>query len=363
MSEQHKHFKCPQCGGGLEFSPGATAQKCQYCEHEIVIPQSEAEIKELDFHEYLSSAAAHEEMQDVTVVTCKSCAASITLDPNITSDECPYCASTLVVVGGSVKELKPKSLLPFKVTKDAGLDAYKKWIKSLWFAPNKLKQFAKLNNKLAGIYIPYWTYDANTTTWYTGQRGEDYYVTQHYTTTVNGKTVSRTRQVRKTRWYHVSGVVWDNFDDILVLASKSLPKKHADNLEPWDLHNLEPYNDAFLSGFRTESYQVDLETGMDEAKTVMDDKIRQSVERDIGGDHQRIDSTRSQYDNVKFKHILLPIWLSAYRFNDKVFRFLVNGRTGEVQGERPYSWLKITLTVLAVIAVIAAVSYWFSRPV
>jgi DNA-directed RNA polymerase subunit RPC12/RpoP len=360
MPEQHKHFKCPQCGGDLEFSPGATAQKCQYCEHEIVIPQSEAEIKELDFHEYLANASASEDMQEITVVTCQACAASITLDPNITSDECPYCASTLVVTGGSVKELKPKSLLPFKITKAEGLNAYKKWIKSLWFAPDRLKQFAKLNDKLAGIYIPYWTYDANTTTWYTGQRGEDYYVTEHYTTTVNGKTVSKTRQVRKTRWYPASGVVWNSFDDILVLASKSLPKKHADKLEPWDLHNLEPYNDAFLSGFRTESYQVELEEGMDEAKTVMDEAIQQTVKRDIGGDHQRIHSTRSQYDNVKFKHILLPIWLSAYRFNSKVYRFLVNGRTGEVQGERPYSWIKITLTVLLVIAVIAAIGYWFS---
>jgi hypothetical protein len=150
--------------------------------------------------------------------------------------------------------------------------------------------------------------------------------------------------------------VWNAFDDILILASRSLPKKYADRLEPWDLESLEPYGDAYLSGFRAESYRVTLREGFEEARTVMDSTIRSSVRRDIGGDHQRIHSIRTQYDDITFKHILLPVWISAYRFREKVYRFLVNARTGEVQGERPWSWVKIALAVLAGLAVIGGLA-------
>ncbi len=361
MKDDIKNFKCPSCGGGLEFSPGTTAQKCQYCGHELSIPQSEEEIKELDFHEYLNNAMDMEETHEVNLVKCESCGASITFDENITADECPYCGSSLAIKNDSTKQLKPKSLLPFKITNKDGLDLFRTWIKSLWFAPSKLKKFGELTEKLSGIYVPYWTYDSNTTTHYSGQRGDDYYVTEHYTTTVNGRTESRTRQVRKTRWHYVSGVVWNNFDDILVLASRSLPKKYADELEPWDLKNLVSYSSEFLSGFRAESYQVNLEEGMVEAKGIMDNFIHENIRLDIGGDHQRIDSAKTQYDNITFKHILLPIWISAYRFKNKVFRFLINGRTGEVQGERPYSWIKITLTILATIGGIAGIYFYYNQ--
>ena len=99
---------------------------------------------------------------------------------------------------------------------------------------------ARNEERIQGIYVPYWTYDAHADTHYRGQRGTYYYVTQSYTATVNGKSVMRTRQVRKTRWRNVSGHVADNFDDVLVLASKSMPEKLADALEPWDLKSLSP---------------------------------------------------------------------------------------------------------------------------
>lgn len=131
-------------------------------------------------------------------------------------------------------------------------------------------------------------------------------------------------------------------------------------LEPWDLDKLLPYQDEYLSGFRCESYQVGLEEGFNRAKELMDDEIRDGVRSDIGGDEQRISSVSTQHNDVTFKHILLPVWLSAYKYRNKVYRFMVNARTGEVQGERPWSWLKISMTVIAVLA-LAAVAYIFSR--
>ncbi len=346
----HKSFKCANCAAKMEFVPGADAQECPYCGHENPIPKSEEDIKELDFRSYLAKLSDSEQTEEHLTVQCDDCGAETTTEPNVTARDCPFCGSHIVSTASSTKHVKPRSLLPFKVTHKEGRERFAKWIAGLWFAPNSLKNVARQDDKLAGMYVPYWTYDSDTTSFYRGERGEHYWETQHYTARENGKTVRKTRRVRKTRWYPASGTVWGSFDDVLILASDSLPRKYTERLEPWDLQNLVPYKDEYLSGFRAESYHVDLGEGFDHARQVMDGHIRALVRRDIGGDEQRISSVRTQHANVTFKHILLPIWISAYRYKNKTYRFLINARTGEVQGERPWSWVKIVLLVAAVVA-------------
>jgi DNA-directed RNA polymerase subunit RPC12/RpoP len=362
QTDQPKSFPCKKCGARMQFQPGLDSIQCPYCGHANPIPKSEEDIQELDFHEYLDKAGKQEKTEEATTVQCSACGARTTLDPNTSADVCPFCSAALVANQESVSRIRPRSLLPFGVDRKQALESFRQWLKTRWFAPNKLKQYARADSsRLSGVYVPYWTYDSKTTSWYRGERGEYYYTTETYTTRVNGKTVTKTRRVRHTRWYSVSGVVWRNFDDILVLASRSLPKKYADRLEPWDLENLVKYDEGYLAGFRAEAYQVDLAEGFDEAKGVMADAIGRDVRSDIGGDEQRIHSIRTQHDDVTFKHLLLPAWISAYRYKDQVYRFLVNARTGEVQGERPYSWVKIALAALGALAVAGAAVYIFSR--
>jgi DNA-directed RNA polymerase subunit RPC12/RpoP len=351
---REKDFPCASCGASVRYDPEAQGLKCEYCGAVRPVGLQADRVEELDYHRHLAWAAEQEDQLEQIVYKCGSCGAETTVLPEVASIVCPYCDTALVHEGGSTQHIKPKSLLPFKVPEADARGAFKKWVLSLWFAPNALKKYADRAEKLSGVYVPYWTYDSNTISWYTGQRGEHYWTTQTYTTRVNGKTVTRTRSVRRTRWYSASGVVANSFDDILILASNSLPRAYAKKLEPWDLDNLVPYGDAFLSGFRTESYQVDLDAGFERAARVMESPIRSTICRDIGGDAQRISSVDTKYEDISFKHILLPIWISAYRFKQKVYRFLVNARTGEVQGERPWSWLKIALLVLGVIGGVAA---------
>lgn len=339
-----KEFPCRQCGAKLQYAPGTKAQKCAYCGSENLIAQSEADIHELDFGTYLRQVADQRDTVERLTVKCSACGAESSLEPNVTSAHCPFCASPVVATGTSHRMLKPQSLLPFKVTRDQGQNCFRNWVSSLWFAPGDLKRYAQAESKLNGMYVPYWTYDTKTMTFYRGERGDDYYVTV-------GSGKNR-RRVRRTRWRSVSGTVWVNFDDVLVIASNSLPREYAEKLEPWDLKSLENYNDDYLAGFRAESYQLDLQQGFVRAKEIMAGPIRERICRDIGGDHQRIHSSHTQYDNITFKHLLLPIWLSAYRYRDKVYRFLVNGRTGEVQGERPWSYLKIFLAALVGIGIV-----------
>lgn len=352
-ARRERDFPCEQCGATLTFRPGTTALICQHCGHQNPIPQSEAEIEEIDFTAAVANQVQAEDYETSRVVKCQTCAAEYTLDPNIQSESCPFCGSATVVDGGSNKHIRPRSLLPFTIEAKQAPELFRKWLGGLWFAPNRVKGFARLEGGFTGMYVPYWTYDAATRTRYKGQRGT------RYTVTVGSGKNRRT--VTRIRWRNVSGVVGRNFDDVLVLASKSLPKKQTEKLEPWDLHALVSYDDAYLAGFRAESYQLDLADGFGEAKQKMEAVIRADIRRDIGGDAQRITSMSTQHSRVTFKHLLLPIWLNAYRDGQKVFRFVINARTGEVQGERPWSWIKIGLAVLGVAAVVGVAWYLIAQ--
>jgi ribosomal protein S27E len=358
VAEQGK-VKCKDCGGLLEFSPGVQSMKCIYCgtENDMSDSLKAVATEEIDFNAFLANAENSAEKMEATIVKCDSCGSSTTMQPNVTADSCPFCGTALVLKGGTSSSfIKPKYILPFKVDKKKGLEAFKKWLSSLWFAPGDLKNAAQ-NDKLKGLYIPYWTYDSNTTSDYTGMRGDAYYVTETYT--VDGKT--QTRQVRKIRWTPASGRVADKFDDILVMASASLPEKLANELEPWDLKELAAFNESLLTGFIAEKYQVDVKNGFEKAKKRMEEVIRKSVKTHIGGDEQQVLTLNTKYSDTTFKHLLLPIWLSAFKYNAKVYRFMINARTGEVQGERPYSFWKIFGAIVGGLAVIGGGIYLYLK--
>jgi hypothetical protein len=211
---------------------------------------------------------------------------------------------------------------------------------------------------IKGIYIPFWTYDSNTTSEYTGERGEHYYVTERYTDRdANGNPVTKTRQVQKTRWYAASGAVTRQFDDVLVAATKSVSRARLVSLEPWDLNLLTPYEPAYISGFKAQRYQVGLAEGFEEAKSIMARVIEDDVRADIGGDEQRVHNIVSSYSEISFKHILLPVYMGAYRFNQKTYQVMINARTGEVQGDRPYSVWKIVFFILFLLLIAGTIFY------
>ena len=357
MVKLDKQFECGQCGASLEFNPGVNQLTCPYCGHENPIAALDVAVEEQDYHAALENLAVTEDMEERMEVKCGSCGASSTLGANVAADECPFCGTPIVQAAVAKRVFKPAGLLSFKIRREDAQTAFRDWIHSLWFAPNALKQRAKQVERLQGVYMPYWTFDCQADTQYTGQRGEHYWVTETYTVNVNGRNQTQTRMVQKTRWYPASGRVRNGFDDVLVLASDSLPKEKTDALEPWDLSNISPYQDEYLSGFKAESYHVTLESGFEYAKYRMDPVIRDTIRHDIGGDVQLIHQVSTQYSRITFKHILLPIWISAYRYHNKIYRFLVNGRTGEVQGERPWSWIKIAFAVLVSAAAIGAMYF------
>lgn len=359
-----RQFPCSQCGGPLVFMPGTTHLKCPYCGTENDIPldaDDKSYLMEHDFLEALEQENRHQEEETAAptadAVLCKYCGATTTVSERRTSDLCPYCGHPLAMQNLSKLRLNVQAVLPFQIDADKALALYQQWVRTRWFAPSDFKRRATRDEAMRGLYMPYWTYDATTTTWYTGQRGDAYYVTEMVAVNQNGKTVMQPRQVRRIRWTPASGKVRVAFDDILVPASKSVPMNIQDGLQPWSLDRLESFRLEFLSGFVTETYQLPLKDGFDEAKQRMGRPIDNAIATDIGGDEQRIDSKRTEYKDITFKHILLPVWMSAYAYGGETYRFTINAQTGTISGDRPYSVWKIALAVLAALLLLALVYF------
>lgn len=356
--EEHR-FPCDACGADFRFDPGGDRLICDHCGNEQALEvanpwAAKDALREIDYLDALRNGAASGAEEEVTrVLSCPNCGAQTEFQPEVHSKECPFCATPVVTDTGEHRHIKPAAVIPFVLSEEAAKAAMTDWLGRLWFAPSGLQEYARKGRRMNGIYVPYWTYDARTASQYRGQRGTVYYVTG--TRMVNGKRVT-TREAR-VRWRPKSGRVARAFDDVLVLASRSLPKRFTDALAPWDLSTLIPYTPEPLAGFRAEGYTVSLEDGMGEARSYMDRVIARDVRMDIGGDRQRIEAIQTQVSDVTFKHILLPVWVAAYRYGGKSYRFVVNGQDGKVSGERPYSAFKIALAVLAAMIVGAAVAY------
>lgn len=357
-----QHFPCGTCGADMRYAPGTDHLVCDHCgaTEPIGGGGGGGRLKELDFRRALRDALPAAEIEETRVLTCPNCGAQVEFDAASHAAECPFCATPVVTDTGTHRHIKPRGVLPFALTEGAARDAMNRWLGRLWFAPGGLQDYARAGRPMQGIYVPYWTYDAQTRSDYRGERGTVYYETRTRTRTVNGKRVTRQERVQKVRWRPASGRVSRFFDDVLVLASRSLPKDYTDALAPWDLAALEPYQPHFLAGFRAEGYTVELDEGYAEARDHMDAMILRDVKFDIGGDRQRVHDVETSVSEVTFKHILLPVWVAAYKYRGKTYRFVVNGRTGAVRGARPYSAIKIAIAVVLGLAAAAVAGYFIA---
>lgn len=345
-----REFPCGTCGARLEFAAGADRMRCPYCGSEEQVPEATRQIREHAVQTLFARRPVEQVAQYQFV--CQGCGAHVQSDH--LSSSCQFCTAPLVTDHSSGTQVSPEAVLPFGVDRSGARDALGTWAKSRWFAPDSLKKVNEAE-QFKSTYLPHWTFDAQTVSDYRGQRGEYYWVTETYTAQENGRTVTKTRQVRKTRWYPAHGRVSRFFDDVLVNGTTQLAPEKVDSLKPWPLERAKPYTHEYLAGHETLRYDVEPEQGLENAKQVMAGTIRSDCRRDIGGDEQRVTSVSTAYSEVTGKLMLLPVWAGAYLHGGKSWQIVVNGCTGEVQGERPYSAVKIALAVLAALLVLIAV--------
>lgn len=342
--------KCPNCGATITFDPATGKMHCEYCGYERELPKPEKEnaIVEMDFE-----ATQHKESfnwgEQKKSVECKQCGAVTIYDALETAAVCPFCGSTSVMPAANQDSIAPGAVCPFTVTKEEASEDFTKWLKKKWFTPRKAKKNAR-PDAFQGIYLPYWTYDAQTTSNFTARAG--------YDKKVKKKDGSYETE---TDWRYVSGVYQEFFDDETVLASKRHEDSGVKDCEPFKLSKLIPYNPQVVAGFGAERYSVGLKEGWQKAQESIHDKLRSNIKSYVKH-HWRCDHVSSVrfstlYSNITYKYILAPAWTSSFQYKGKTFQFAVNGQTGKVGGKAPVSAFRVILAVALGIAAVVGLYY------
>ena len=345
-------FPCKSCGHQMAYSPAHGKLFCTYCQSELAI---DSECREAPEYRYYPAEDRYNapdwNLMGTRTLTCPSCGADTVMSAETVTATCPYCGSNYVTeLAGeeAQKSIRPESLVPFRVSKEKADEQFAAWAKGRLLAPRAFRR-DRHKSELRGIYVPFFTYDAELTTHYRGEGGIRR--TETYTVRVNGKTQTRTRTV--TDWYPISGTELLCFDDIPCPATKKLDLALFRRLGAYSMKTLNIYHPAYLAGFFAERYSVGIGEGFDSIRATMEHRMEQHIKASRHYDTYRFMRYSHNYDNVRFKHFLLPLWLATYRYRNKVFQFMVNGETGKVAGRAPTSAWKILFIVLGSLGLLA----------
>ncbi len=345
--------KCPMCGGTMDFDPKTGKLHCLFCDHTEDIPSDDNEgnekARELDF-ESAESTGNFDWGTEQKTVTCKNCGATSVYDALEVADVCPYCGSNQVMEAAAVDTLAPGGVVPFKITAEKASENFTGWIKKKWFCPRKAKLSARAE-KFQGIYLPYWTFDTDTYSTYTAKYGKN-------RTVRNGKNESVV-----TDWYFTSGDYRKFIDDQLVCGSDRHEQKVLEKIEPFDTEDNKAYKPEYLAGFAAERYS----TGLDDAWKTAQGLIHKKLEGDISSlirstysaDQVSNIEMKTDFSKITYKYLMLPVWISSFQYNQKIYQFMVNGQSGKVGGKTPLSAFRVLLAILLVIAIIVLL-YKFS---
>ncbi len=298
-------------------------------------------------------AAPMQVIEDIgkKVFDCQSCGSKFMVESDKVKVKCGFCGSDNVNVEAFEHQyIKPAGIIPFQISREKSEEGFKKWIKKGWFHPNKLKHLAVMDD-LHGIYIPFWTYDAMTDSSWVGEAGYHYYETQQIR--VNGQM--QTQQIQRTRWQSKSGQLKHFFDDILVVASHGLKQEDIDKIFPYKLDEVVNFDPKLMLGWEGEIYDVEVDEGYDSANRIMDRRLHDLCSMELGGDEQRGLHIQTRKYLKTFKHIILPLWISSYRYQNKLYHFTINGQTGKVGGKKPISPFKVAFAIITFILIIVGV--------
>jgi len=343
---------CPNCGGNFVFDIAAQMLTCPHCgSQEEIVHAEGASVDENSLDQYALVALAGKgksHIEGEKEVVCQNCGGHTTFIGSTTATRCPYCATPLqrADVHEAPDRLEVDGVLPFTIHDQAAEELLEAWVNKRWFAPTEFKKYST-NGAFSSVYAAYFTYDARASSSYQGQRG-----TTHTRTVGSGKN---RRTVTETRWRHVSGHVYNTFDDITILANNGFESKYVHELEPWPTQALRPFQPDYMAGHLSRTYDHDVTECFDRAKVRMASEIDSTIRRDIGGDRQIIDRKQTQLSAVTYKHVLLPIWLLTVLYNGQPWQVFMNGVTGEIHGQRPWSKVKIGFAVAAVVILIVIV--------
>jgi DNA-directed RNA polymerase subunit RPC12/RpoP len=330
----------------MTFDPASGELACPYCGGKKVIETEQG--KTIVEHDFTYDLPQTEWGTTTSVVHCNNCGAEMVVPENSIAQFCAFCGSPILVKNENAQTISPEAVVPFKITQEKAINAFKTWIKGKFFSPGSLKNENQVQ-KLKGIYIPFFTYDSNTSSTYTAQAGTHYYTTESYTTEENGHTVTHQREVQHTSWRPVSGGLDKFFNDVLIIASKYVDKNLVKLT--FNLSELVPYQKDYIFGFLAENNSISKDDCWIKARDVIETNIQTDIKSSIKADEVAELVVHTNYSDVKFKAILLPVWISIYTFKGKKYKFMVNGQSGEVKGQAPLSASRILMSILLTLGI------------
>lgn len=294
---------------------------------------------------------------------CNNCGAEVAIDPDQRSYVCAFCDSTYVVefTPAQTGRQPPEFVIGFSITPQQALDRFRQWLdRNSWFRPGDLK-FAQIEDKLRGVYLPFWAFSMLAESDWSASIGEHWYRTETYTTVENGKTVTKTRTVTETEWWPLSGRHHRFYSGYLVSGSRGLAQADAERIKPFHLAALKRYEPYFLAGWLSEEYSIERENALELCQQEFYRREQQAVAHFLPGDTYSNLGVETRFSRVSSDLILLPVYLLSYRYGDKLFRFLVNGQTGKADGDKPVSWWKILITVVVAVIAFALIALLMSQ--
>jgi hypothetical protein len=338
---------CAACGAQAEWNPSKQLLVCPFCgtSAPFTVDAQSGALVENDLAKALRELPdeARGWLAEKRTVQCQSCKAVSVFDPERVGQNCGFCGSPSLVDYTEIKApIRPQSLLPFKVSEPQVREQIRRWYASKWLAPGALKSRA-LVDRVRGVYIPYWTFDAQADCPWEAEAGHYYYTTESYRDN-QGRT--QTRQVRHVRWERASGRVQHFFDDEPVPGTHGVSHALLREVEPFRTTELVPYDTAFLSGFIVEHYQIVLFDAAQASQDAMTRKLNEMCAAEVPGDTYRSLQIHPVFSGQTFKHILVPVWLLSYLYGTKTYQVVVNGYDGRMAGQYPKSPWKIALLVL-----------------
>lgn len=338
-------MKCPSCGADMIYDAESGKLLCEHCGTQKEIAGKTSE--ELDFERLLTDKGGWKESH---VFRCENCGAQEILDKNEIAKQCPFCGATNIVETSELPDIRPNAVVPFRVALKDAASAVKTWVRKRLFAPQKFRKSAK-PEKMQGVYMPAFSFDSQTYSYYTAVLGKHYYVTRR----VNGRTV----QERRTRYFTVSGNFDMFFDDVLIQASGSIDQKSLNKLQPFQTNDSREYTGAYLSGYTaTQNSKSGLEC-WEEAKDVIAGRLRSAILSRYVYDEVSSFRISTQYAGITFKYILLPVYVGHCKWHTKIYNFFVNGLNGKVTGKAPVSPLKVIITILIAAGVLVGLYFLF----
>ena len=335
-----RSYKCPQCGATTRFDVMHGGVSCEHCGY--LAPLINKVVgQDAEQHEFTLEALELSEQGwgiDRINLHCDSCGSDLSLPPESLTSTCPFCASNKVNIGrASADILRPKYIIPFKINQEYIQSHTREWLGKGWFHPPELASNAMIH-KFKGIYLPFWTFDAQLDAKWQAQVG--------YERTVRDRE-GNTRTVIDWRWEN--GKVSLHYDDLPQTGTNKVSSFILEKLLPFQMQDLTPYSPDYLAGWQAQNYNIALTDAWLTAKDKMRSQAQTTCRSQIHSSHIRNFSVTIDFSDEAWRYILLPVYLAAYKHENRVFQVMVNGQTGTVAGQKPVAWWKIWVAIVAML--------------